>query len=99
MMLLVLHAPPPMLKLDEPQVFPEGETTPTCCSQAALLAGLGSTAYPLPPWTMCSAVFGREASQSGGGDIDVDCASNCPSHAGWFGALKPARNRPLPTRS
>ena len=26
MMLLVLHAPPPTLNVDEPQVFPEGET-------------------------------------------------------------------------
>ena len=42
-MLLVLHAPPPMLNVDEPEVLPDGETTSTSCSQAALLAGFGST--------------------------------------------------------
>src|SRR5438105_2278552 len=99
MMLLVVHAPPPMENVDEPQTCPEGEITSTFCSQAALFSVIGRTAYPLPPRTMCKAVPGRVASQVGGADIEVACASNCPSQAVSPAATKPERNRPSPTRS
>jgi len=54
MMLLVLHAPPPMLKLDEPQVFPEGETTSTCmgggaCNTSSIIVGYDGTVVQQGP--------------------------------------------------
>src|ERR1700682_4168829 len=94
MMLLVVQYPPPTANVDEPQTLPEGEITSTTCSHAALDPGVGKTAYPLPPWTMCSVVLGRDASHGGGGDIEVACASNGPSQP-W----NPETNRPLSARS
>src|SRR5690242_6811626 len=99
-MLLVVQEPPPTAKRAVPQDWPDLETTSTSCSQAALAPGNGRSAYPAPPWTMCSATPGREASQDGAADIEVARGSNCPSQPGLDPAeATPATKSPLSTRS
>src|SRR5882762_3435298 len=55
--------------------------------------GDDSTAYPVPPWTMCSLVPGRDLSQAGGAAPEVERLPSCPTQSSpdW-------RNSPLPTR-
>src|SRR5207253_2851512 len=79
---------------DVRQLFPNGLTTSTLCTQScASCASTGRTAYPFPPRTMCKRTLGRACNQSGAADEAVARESTCATQAG-----PSARKSPLPVR-